>query len=104
MVELDVQLTSDKEVVVFHDEKLSRCTDGGGRVSNWSLAGLKKLDGDYKVVELDDGNKVKGRVVILATGTEPRKLGVPGEAEFRGRGVTYVLLVMDTCSKIKMLL
>jgi len=44
MVELDVQLTSDKEVVVFHDEKLSRCTDGGGRVSNWSLAGLKKLD------------------------------------------------------------
>ena len=27
MVELDVQLSSDKEVVVFHDEKISRCTD-----------------------------------------------------------------------------
>ena len=44
MVELDVQLTSDKEVVVFHDEKLSRCTDGRGRIADHTLAQLKKLD------------------------------------------------------------
>ncbi len=44
MVELDVQLTSDKEVVVFHDEKLSRCTDGRGRIADYTLAKLKKLD------------------------------------------------------------
>ena len=29
------------------------------------------------------------RTVIVATGTEPAKLGVPGEVEFRGRGVSY---------------
>ena len=44
MVELDVQLTSDGEVVVFHDEKISRCTNGRGRVADHTLAALKKLD------------------------------------------------------------
>ena len=44
MVELDVQLTSDKEVVVFHDEKISRCTDGRGEIVDHTLAQLKKLD------------------------------------------------------------
>ncbi|MEE9912307.1 MAG: hypothetical protein K4571_11360 [Deltaproteobacteria bacterium] len=44
MVELDVQLTSDREVVVFHDEKLSRCTNGRGRLSDYTFAELRKLD------------------------------------------------------------
>ena len=44
MVEFDVQLTSDKEVVVFHDEKISRCTNGLGRIADYTLAALKKLD------------------------------------------------------------
>lgn len=44
MVELDVQLTSDKEVVVFHDEKITRCTGGRGRIADYTLAQLKKLD------------------------------------------------------------
>lgn len=44
MVELDVQLTSDSEVVVFHDEKISRCTNGRGLLANHTLADLKKLD------------------------------------------------------------
>ncbi len=44
MVELDVQLTSDKEVVVFHDEKISRCTNARGSIADYTLAQLKKLD------------------------------------------------------------
>jgi glycerophosphoryl diester phosphodiesterase len=44
MVELDVQLTSDAEVVVFHDENLSRCTNGRGRITDYTLMALKKLD------------------------------------------------------------
>jgi len=44
MVEFDVQLTADKEVVVFHDETLSRCTNGKGKISDYTLAQLKKLD------------------------------------------------------------
>jgi glycerophosphoryl diester phosphodiesterase len=44
MVELDVQLTSDGEVVVFHDEKLTRCTNGKGRIADYTLVELKKMD------------------------------------------------------------
>lgn len=44
MVELDVQLTKDGEVVVFHDEKVTRCTNGKGRIADYILVELKKLD------------------------------------------------------------
>ncbi len=44
MIELDVQLTRDGEVVVFHDEKLTRCTNGKGRIADYTLVELKKLD------------------------------------------------------------
>ncbi len=44
MAELDVQFTADKEVVVFHDEKISRCTNGRGRIADYDLASLKQLD------------------------------------------------------------
>lgn len=37
MVELDVQLTADGEVVVFHDENISRCTDGRGRIADYQI-------------------------------------------------------------------
>ncbi len=46
------------------------------------------LDGDYKIVTTDK-NQYRCPVVLLAMGADPRKLGVPGEEEFRGRGVSY---------------
>ena len=33
--------------------------------------------------------EVEARAIILATGAIPRRLGVPGEAEFTGRGVSW---------------
>ena len=36
-----------------------------------------------------DGKTCSSRAIIIATGTDPAKLGVPGEEEFRGRGVSY---------------
>ena len=44
MVELDVQMTLDGEVVVFHDEEMKRCTNGRGRIADHALVNLKKLD------------------------------------------------------------
>ena len=42
-IELDVRLSKDGEVVVIHDEKLSRTTDGRGRVSDYTLKELKQF-------------------------------------------------------------
>ncbi len=36
-----------------------------------------------------DGEEIGARSVIVATGAVPKKLGVPGEAEFTGRGVSW---------------
>lgn len=41
------------------------------------------------VVDVEGGESFKGRVVIVATGRTPRKLGVPGEEEYKGKGVAY---------------
>jgi thioredoxin reductase (NADPH) len=35
------------------------------------------------------GDEVEARTLIIATGVSPRKLDVPGEAKFTGRGVSY---------------
>ncbi len=40
-------------------------------------------------VKTSDGKSVDARTVLLASGSERRKLGVPGEKEFVGRGVSY---------------
>lgn len=46
------------------------------------------VDGDGFVIE-SEGDEFTAHAVILATGAVPRKLGVPGEAEFTGRGVSW---------------
>jgi glycerophosphoryl diester phosphodiesterase len=43
-VELDVQLTKDGRLAVIHDETLDRTTNGRGRVQDFTLAELKRLD------------------------------------------------------------
>ncbi len=42
-IELDIQLTKDGEIVVCHDEKVDRTTDGSGYVRDYTLAELKRL-------------------------------------------------------------
>jgi len=44
---------------------------------------------DLHSVFLESGKVLKGHAVIIATGGTPRKLGVPGEDELLGRGVSY---------------
>ncbi len=43
----------------------------------------------YHTVRLANGEILSTLAVILATGGSPRKLGVPGELEYYGRGVSY---------------
>lgn len=45
-------------------------------------------EGQLKSVTVD-GEQILTRTVIITTGAEPRKLGVPGEQELTGRGVSY---------------
>ena len=44
---------------------------------------------DVHSVHLDNGDTLKAHAVILGTGGSPRKLNIPGEEEYYGRGVSY---------------
>ncbi|EDL49176.1 alkyl hydroperoxide reductase subunit F [Erythrobacter sp. SD-21] len=48
-----------------------------------------KEEGGLHTVELGNGASLKARSLILATGARWRNLGVPGEAEYRNKGVAY---------------
>lgn len=54
-----------------------------GEVTNISAKGK------IKVLTLNNGTKIETKTIIIATGTENRNLGVPGEEKFKGRGVSY---------------
>ena len=42
-----------------------------------------------KTVRIDQGDVFETRALIIATGSEYRKLGIPGEVEYSGKGVSY---------------
>lgn len=47
------------------------------------------LADDIKVLHTTTGDQIHARTVILSLGARPRRLGIPGEKEFLGRGVSY---------------
>src|SRR6056297_2908891 len=48
-----------------------------------------EVNGFEKVVKCKKGEEYKTKSVVIATGAEPRKLGIKGEEEFKGKGVSY---------------
>ncbi|MFQ5842983.1 MAG: thioredoxin-disulfide reductase [Thermodesulfobacteriota bacterium] len=59
----------------------------GLMVETGEVTGLE-LVGDQKLVKTAE-KEYQAEAIIICTGTEYRKLGIPGEAEFTGRGVSY---------------
>ena len=45
--------------------------------------------GDLLEVELESGAVLRSKALVIATGARWRELGVPGEAQYRGKGVAY---------------
>jgi thioredoxin reductase (NADPH) len=44
---------------------------------------------DFHTVQLGNGENLRSYALILATGGNPRKLNIPGEEEYYGKGVSY---------------
>lgn len=59
----------------------------GAHIEYGEVSAIKD-EGDVKVVTVD-GVDVKAKAVLIATGSDYNKIGVPGEQEFYGRGVHY---------------
>ena len=53
----------------------------------WTQAEIEEADLRAKRVRLASGEELQSIAVVIATGVRRRRLGIPGEAEFEGRGV-----------------
>jgi thioredoxin reductase (NADPH) len=60
----------------------------GTEIVSFKEVNSADLKGKTKIVKVDK-EEYRAKAVIIASGTEPKKLGIPGEEEFRGRGVSY---------------
>jgi thioredoxin reductase (NADPH) len=66
-----------------HAEKFGATFETGAEVVSISE------DGDDRVVRTADGREFRAPAVIVTAGGDARKLGVPGEDELAGKGVSY---------------
>ncbi|MFP5211769.1 MAG: NAD(P)/FAD-dependent oxidoreductase, partial [Acidobacteriota bacterium] len=70
------------------DRFLQHAMSYGLEVIRDQVVSVETGDG-FHTVRLDGGKTLEGIAVIMATGGTPRKLGIPGEIEYFGRGVSY---------------
>jgi len=59
----------------------------GAKITSASVKSIDKVQDKFEI-ETSKG-KFAAKAIVLATGAEHRKLGVPGEKELEGRGVSY---------------
>jgi thioredoxin reductase (NADPH) len=59
----------------------------GGKITQGKVEKIEKIEGGFNVKTSSD--EYQGRRILLATGTIFRKIGIPREDDFSGKGVSY---------------
>ena len=83
-LELDVHATSDRQLVVCHDDTVDRTTNGTGRIAELTLEDVKSLDAAYWWV----------------TGSEVDHTAAPADYPLRGRAPQYKELGVPTLVEV----
>lgn len=68
--------------VILHAQSL------GAKILSENVLEVQKIKEGFEVMT-ESGKKLQGKTIIATAGTERRKLGVPGEKEYLGKGVSY---------------
>ncbi|HET6747143.1 MAG TPA: FAD-dependent oxidoreductase [Candidatus Saccharimonadales bacterium] len=69
-------------------EQLQKQAERFGAEIEFGEVSAIRDEGDVKVLTIDS-QEVKARSILIATGSDYTKLGIPGESEYYGRGVHY---------------
>lgn len=69
--------------------KFKEHADAAGTEYKTAVVTAVRDEGSVKIAETADGTCYEARTLILATGAEHAALGVPGEEEYKGKGVSY---------------
>jgi thioredoxin reductase (NADPH) len=67
---------------------IAQVRKAGAALLEEDAIGLETAEGGF-AVKVESGKEIGCKAVILATGIARKKLGVPGENEFEGKGVSY---------------
>jgi glycerophosphoryl diester phosphodiesterase len=105
-LELDVRMTSDGVAIVFHDDDLSRTTDGAGPPEALTLADLRRLDAGSWFGRTFIGERIPTLDEVLAFIEELTTLGATIEAKGAGTGAVIAAAIdrssagarLSTCS------
>lgn len=66
----------------------TQCEYFGGKILYDSVKSITRSDDGIFEVITEGGKTINALTIIIATGAAPLKLGIPGESQFWGRGVT----------------
>jgi thioredoxin reductase (NADPH) len=69
--------------------KMQEQAERFGAVVEFDDAVELRLEGDVKEIVTDGGETYRARTVVLATGSAYKRLGITGESELSGRGVSW---------------
>ena len=72
----------------FADSMLDQILAQGAEIEFETVTSVTEEDGK-KVVSTEEGSRFEGKTVILATGVKHRMLGLPGEEELVGEGISF---------------
>jgi glycerophosphoryl diester phosphodiesterase len=101
MIELDVRLTADRHLVVFHDRRLGRTAPGAGRVWTRTLAELQTLDAGSWFGSRFRGEKIPALQEVFHA--VPRTVGINVEVKTDGdprkKGGLEEVLVAAICAE-----
>jgi len=67
---------------------VTQTKDLGGEIVQGSVNSVAKVDDGFEVVT-SDGKKYETKSLILALGMKARKMNIPGEDKFIGKGISY---------------
>lgn len=74
----------------FLDAMKRQALEFGAKAEFKTVSSIVKSDSEEAICTVNaDGTEYTAGAVLIATGAEHRKLGIPGEQEFLGRGVSY---------------
>jgi thioredoxin reductase (NADPH) len=79
---------SGKEGEILLNEGKAQAQKYGATFIDEDVVKLSQGDKGF-IAQMEGGDQIKGSAIILAMGISRKKLNVPGEKEFLGRGVSY---------------
>jgi thioredoxin reductase (NADPH) len=72
----------------FADELFSQILEQGAEFEIETVCAIEDM-GSYKIVKTEEGSAFEGKAVIIATGVKHRMLGLEGENDLVGEGISF---------------